>query len=766
MRLIINQTQNCNDLFLLIFFALFLPTTISAQEVTPPSDLDSIKVSTIPNIQPLSFIPSPSLIQIAPPKASSDHSNNHIIDSLLKDELIGKLIDPIFILANYNPYTHYQMTSATAKIYQSALSRDDGLSIRSVLNRVPGVFMHSGALNTNRITIRGIGSRTPFATNKIRAFWDEMPLSSGEGETTIEDLDLSLFKEVVVVRGPASSLYGAGLGGAIELHSRNKRGHETIGLQVSSKFSAGSFGKRHWTHRARIETKNHLWNMYYNNLHSDGFRENNQYDREAATLTGQIYHRDKQDHLKGKLSLLLNFTDLNAFIPSSLDSLTFLTSPSQAAANWAGVRGFEDYQKAILGANYRHDFNRDWRGNIAVFSQIRNAYELRPFGILTENNVASGVRGKVEWFQGVNNRLTIGGEYFREWYDWQTYAQVDRQIGPALSDQKEQRSFYNVFGDFAWRDLGIHEEAQVQIGINLNNTRYTLTDLFPQDSIDQSGTYHFNPTFSPRIAAHFPLGLDGMIRLRALISHGFSPPSVSETLTPDGLVNPNIQPEQGWNFEVGSRGVFLYGDLQVDITIFHMAIKDLLVARRTGQDAYVGVNAGATQHRGIEFSYLADLTPKGHKINIKTHGSLTLADYRFQDFIDDGTDFSGNQLPGTPSQQFSTGLDVGISPRKLGNFLINLTYEHVGAMYLQDANTIQSSPYNLAHAKLTYSKSFKTGKLNWEVSAEGGLQNVFNEHYAAMILINAQSFGERAPRYYYPGRPRNWFGGLKISLRV
>ena len=197
-----------------------------------------------------------------------------------------------------------------------------------------------------------------------------------------------------------------------------------------------------------------------------------------------------------------------------------------------------------------------------------------------------------------------------------------------------------------------------------------------------------------------------------------------------------------------------------------MAIQDLLVARRTGQDAYIGINAGATRHQGIEASYLVNLSPKSGKIALKTHGSLTLADYRFQDFVDDGKDFSGNKLPGTPSQQISAGIDIGISPRPIGTFELNLSYDRVGTMYLQDANTIQSSPYNLAHTKLSYQNSFKTGKLMLDVQVDGGLRNIFDVHYASMIQINASSFGGRAPRYYYPGMPRNWFGGIGVKVRL
>ena len=97
------------------------------------------------------------------------------------------------------------------------INKANGLYLQPVLNSVPGVYMQSGALNTNRITIRGIGSRTPFGTDKIKAYLDEIPLSTGEGETTIEDIDFATLGGIEVYRGPVSTAYGAGLGGAIHM---------------------------------------------------------------------------------------------------------------------------------------------------------------------------------------------------------------------------------------------------------------------------------------------------------------------------------------------------------------------------------------------------------------------------------------------------------------------------------------------------------------------------------------------------------------------
>ncbi len=55
--------------------------------------------------------------------------------------------------------------------------------------------MQQGSLNTNRITIRGIGARSQYGTNRVKAYFNAIPLTSGEGETVLEDIDLATIGE-------------------------------------------------------------------------------------------------------------------------------------------------------------------------------------------------------------------------------------------------------------------------------------------------------------------------------------------------------------------------------------------------------------------------------------------------------------------------------------------------------------------------------------------------------------------------------------------
>jgi len=44
-----------------------------------------------------------------------------------------------------------------------------------------------------------------------------------------------------------------------------------------------------------------------------------------------------------------------------------------------------------------------------------------------------------------------------------------------------------------------------------------------------------------------------------------------------------------------------------------------------------------------------------------------------------------------------------------------------------------------------------------------GINNIFDTHYAQSVLINATGFGGNAPRYYYPGNSRNYYGSLQLK---
>ena len=642
------------------------------------------------------------------------------------------------------------MPAPFMKMTTQQLQRDNDLAITPALNRVSGVYMHSGALNTNRITIRGIGNRSPFSTTKIRAYLDDIPLTSGDGETTIEDIDLSLINMVNVWKGPTASIYGAGLGGMIHLQTNPYYSPSSL----STKTTMGSYGLIRNASAINFTNDKRNFNikLNYNLTQSDGYRDNNEYDRQGFTALGKV-----KENNKNETTFIINHTNLKAFIPSSLNRDDYENAPTKAAFSWANVKGFEDGEKTMLGISHKITLAEigkyDLKNNTSVFARTRDAYESRPFNILEEESRVMGLRTRFELNPKRRNSipfpmLSLGIETFNENYNWQTYETNDGAQGKNLSDNKEQRKYYNLFAQYY---KNISDNFSLLAGLNFNSTHYDYEDRFDADSLDLSGKYRFDPVLSPQLGLTYQI--DYNLAFFVTSSHGFSPPALSETLTPDGAINPEIQPEQGWNFEIGSRGK-LWHQFTYELSLYHMTVRDLLVAKRVGPDQFVGVNAGKTRHRGLEF--YADFDLPINKGSFKLFSTYTYSNYKFIDFQDGDDDHSGNELTGTAPHNFSIGLDAKSNICFYGN----VNFQYVDAFPMRDDNSIYSDAYQVMDLKIGYAKTFFS---NFDLDLSFGIRNVLDEKYASMVLINAGSFGGNAPRYYYPGLPRNYYVGLDLK---
>jgi iron complex outermembrane receptor protein len=95
--------------------------------------------------------------------------------------------------------------------------------------------------------------------------------------------------------------------------------------------------------------------------------------------------------------------------------------------------------------------------------------------------------------------------------------------------------------------------------------------------------------------------------------------------------------------------------------------------------------------------------------------------------------------------------------------IANVSFGKVGQMALNDANTLFIDSYELIDAKISYGFNLLE-KLNFQCNA--GVQNILNQNYAASILPNAVGFGSAPPRYFYPGNPINYYGGIGLVYEV
>jgi iron complex outermembrane receptor protein len=168
------------------------------------------------------------------------------------------------------------------------------------------------------------------------------------------------------------------------------------------------------------------------------------------------------------------------------------------------------------------------------------------------------------------------------------------------------------------------------------------------------------------------------------------------------------------------------------------------------------VNAGKSIHPGLETEIRWNITKTQIYPGFAFIGNATFSNYHFQDFIDLDSDYSGNNLPGTSRNAWM--LMAVISPVK--NTGITLWHRYTGEMPVNDANSDYSGAFGITNAELKFNANIKKLKLE----LKGGIQNIFDIHYASMLAVNTIAFGNSLPRYYYPGNPRNYYVSLLIGL--
>ena len=292
-------------------------------------------------------------------------------------------------------------------------------------------------------------------------------------------------------------------------------------------------------------------------------------------------------------------------------------------------------------------------------------------------------------------------------------------------------------------------------GVNVNQTKYDFEDLFKEDE-DQSGKIKYNLITSPRIGLTYKINSNTAIH--TVISHGFGTPTFEETRDEQGFINPDIEPETGYNFEIGSRGNLLNKRLTYDVSLFTLRVRDLLVSRRRreGSNEQIGVNAGKTTHNGFEMAlgYRLYENPATFFRGLSIHFNYSYAGYKFKTFIHQENDFSGNMLPGVPRNTINGVMEFTTSIGVYGN----LNYRFVDEIPILDDNSIFSDSYQVVNLKAGFQHSLG----NFSFNIYGGINNVINEKYASQILINPQ-FNQR---YFYPGQARNYFGGISLSLII
>lgn len=664
--------------------------------------------------------------------------------ALVQADTTTHKIDGVTIRAYAEDRALLQTPAAVNVIDKLSLSQYNNTSILPVVNATPGVRMEERSPGSYRFGIRGSSLESPFGVRNVKAYYNDIPYTDPGGNTYLNQIGFCNIQSIEIIKGPGSSLYGAGTGGVLLINSIIPYYN---GISVN--YTTGSYGLSNESAEIAIGDSAFHNAIRFQHINSDGYRQQSKIDKDVASWDAVMKHNDKSES-----SVHFLYGSIYYQTPGGLTINEYTTDQTMSRPRTASSPGAIDskaaiYQKTFLaGFTYMQHFGKQWSNRTTLYGDYSQQYNpnLRNYSRTSEPNFggrttfdfkANAGDGIVQWITGAEAQQGLAQN--------RTYNNITGNPQNLQSDQGINTRQIFGFTQLSWQ---VHKWL-ITGGASINQLNIDLNEPSAVAYTSQSRT--FNNQIAPRAAVLYALA--GSISLYATAAKGFSPPTIAELAPTGSQVNFSLNPEQGWNYEIGTRGYILHQHLFFDVSTFYFSLHDAIVQRRDSLGGDYYLNAGSTTQNGIE-AYLDYKLLKNAASTIRTwdiYASYTGYRFIYNKFMQLQNDYSGKQLPGVAPGT----LTAGVALQSRYGVYINANFFYSSKITLNDANTAYSNAYTLLGGKLGWRREVR----RYSLDIYAGIDNALNQKYSLGNDINAVN-----ARYYNAAPGINYFAGLSVGI--
>jgi iron complex outermembrane recepter protein len=665
-----------------------------------------------------------------------------LLSQQTEDSLRGQL-ENVVVKAYEQNRRLIDVPAAVNNVTRTQLYRYNNTNILQALNATAGVRMEERSPGSYRLNIRGSSLRSPFGVRNVKIYYNNIPFTDPGGNTYLNQLGFYNFGSIEILKGPASSLYGAGTGGVMLIESNSMA--RNTGVTID--YSGGSYGLQNSNININVGNDTFRNVINYQHQTSNGYREQSALRRDIFSweANAKIGENDK-------ITGTFLYGDLYYQTPGALTLSEYIHNPRSARPTIGSTPGSKEaratiYQKTFLsGISYQKQFNSNWQNTstvYATFSRLENP-TIRNYG--KSNEPHFGGRTVFTYKKTYANSELMwntGGEVQQGFTTVRIYKNKSGNADSLQTDDEINLNTYFVFSQLSY----VYNKWIATAGLSFNQAQTQFTRLSNVPSIEQ--TLKFSNQFAPRIA--LLRKLSDNLSAYGSWSKGFSPPTTAELFPTGSISNPNLQPEQGANYELGLKGYALRNKLSFDVNAFYFRLKNTIVQRRDALGGDYYDNAGSTSQKGVETQLSYQLLNESKSLKYaRLWVSHTYYNFHYKSFKQLTSDFSGNKFPSVPTHRVVAGFDI----LSQAGLYANITYQYSDPVPLNDANTDYAEAYNLLACRVGYKHSF--ARLTLDVFAGG--DNLFDVSYSLGNDING--FGGR---YYNAAARRNYFAGVSIG---
>lgn len=626
--------------------------------------------------------------------------------------------------------------SISANDYSNFQNNAQQFYLSEYIERIPGVFISNdnNFAQDSRISIRGFGSRANFGIRGIKLIVDGVPETTPDGQSQIDNLNLELIKNIEVIRGTSSSLYGNSSAGVIKIKSITD--FDKNFSKIS--YSTGSHSQVKKQAFFGIKNKNSYYTVLLGETKAKGYRSYSDFKNSNFNLNF------KKNFSKNSW-LNVNFNIVSSPYAKDAGGLTLNEvndNRTQARKRNLQYKTEEDINHYKFSSSFNNEISK------SVLFSTYTFFSKRYYN------------GKIPVENG--GAIKLNRDYWGIGLNFQINSRAETHIGIDFGNQNDLRKrFNNIKGEIGdlvlnqyekFKNLGIYLVNNFQIkNFTINSGfRYDLNRIEMEDLISENINLHDQITlksFNPSLGINFKINKNSRVFINT--SSGFETPTLNEySATPIGTgFNKNLKSQKNMGYELGASLFNLSKKFSLDIVFFESVTNDEVLSYEDENfpDQKFYNNAGKSKRKGIEIAGLLKLN------NTILSSSYSSGDYYFKDFSENSNDYSGNKIPGIPKNIFTLSLEH----RTKNNVFLNFNFKNIGEIYADNSNVTKIDKFNTLNFKM--GKEFEVSKS--VIYPYLIINNIFQSEYFDNIRINA--FGGR---YYEPAPKRTIFGGIRVTF--
>jgi vitamin B12 transporter len=430
-------------------------------------------------------------------------------------------LDDVVVTANRFSQSRDSVLGDVSVIGQAEIERAGAGSITDLLKLQPGVQINTngGAGTASNVFLRGTNS------DHLVVLIDGLRINSAtSGTTAFENIPLSQIEKIEILRGPATSLYGAdAIGGVIQIFTKKGKSGKPL---VTAAIGAGSFNTKKLEAGVSGGLNDTRYGINVNSFETQGF------SAQRITARNAPIDQDNDGYRNLGLSAYLNHT----FSPGHSAAAQYFASKGRSSFDGNNFDNFGNQTLQSFSLASNNQLSDFWHSTLKLGKGIDDSDSHSRTGVSlfkTEQN-------QLTWQHDLSlplGKLTLA------------YDRLEQRVSGSTNYTVNSRDNNGYLASYLL-DIGKHAmQASLRNDSNSQYGRYTTGGI--------GYGYRISPEW----------------RLAANAGSAFKAPTFNQLYFP-GFGNPLIQPEESKNIEASA--IYTSNKLRAGITVFDNKITNLI----------------------------------------------------------------------------------------------------------------------------------------------------------------------------------------------